>query len=249
MPKITFHLVFAIVVACASLVICRITYSQAIRLKGDKTAAQPSAQASPSAKSKDIEQPTHLLDRRPFDGSIVGRKYTNKFFNFSIEFPENWIVILVNQDPKESPKGVAYALLAVGSRDKQMHGNRWIVIAATRPHDSSLSATSVRSLIEKEANDIDLVRSMGLGKGFRPIEKPSEVLLGGRRMTRLHLAAESNAGGSDYETRWSQLALVERGYLLMLISSDPVNRESDAESAVRALDSLRFFGEVRASRR
>src|SRR4051812_9467658 len=248
MPRITLHLVFTTVVACASL-LCRITYSQDIRLKGDKTATQPSAQTSPPAKSKDHEQSSHLPDRRPLDGSIVGRKYTNKFFHFSIEFPENWIVILVNQGPSEGPKGVAYVLLSVGSRDKQMHGNRWIVIAATRPRNSSLSAMSVRSLMEKEANDIDLVTSMGLDKGFRPIEKPSEVRLGGRRMTRLHFATEVNVGGSNYETRWSQLALVERGCLLMVISSDPVNRESDAGSAVRALDSLRFFGELRASGR
>jgi hypothetical protein len=103
--------------------------------------------------------------------------------------------------------------------------------------------------MEKGANDIDLVTSMGLGKGFRPIEKPSEVRIGGRRMTRLHLAAEVNVRGSDHETRWSQLALVERGCMLMIISSDPINRESDAESAMRARDSLRFFGEVRASGR
>jgi hypothetical protein len=249
MPKITFFLVSAMVFICASIVLCRITYSQNLILNGGKQpASQPNGQVSPPAKSRDTKQSSDLLDRRPLDGSIVGRKYTNKFFDFSIEFPENWIVILVNQGPKEGPKGVSYALLAVGSRDKQMDGNRWIVIAATRPRGSTLTAPSARSLVEKEAYDIDLITSMGLGKGFQPMGKPSEVSLGGRRMTRVHFAAEVNVGGNNYQTRWSQLAVVERGCLLMFISSDPLNRESDAGSAVRALDSLRFFSEGHASR-
>jgi len=238
----------AMVAACAFLMLCRVIYSQDIRLKGDKTATQPSAEASPPAKLGDNEQSSHLLDRRPIDGSIVGRKYTNKFFDFSIEFPENWIVLSVSQGPREA-KG---SCLCSSGGGKPRQANAWESVDShrgTRPHNSSLSAPSVQSLMEKGANDIDLVTSMGLGKGFRPIEKPSEVRIGGRRMTRLHLAAEVNLRGSDYETRWSQLALVERGCMLMIISSDPINRESDAESAMRARDSLRFFGEVRASGR
>lgn len=227
MCRITFHLISVILVASASLMPCRITASQ--------RSAQP--------KSTDNKQSSELLDRQPLDGSIVGRRYTNKFFNFSIEFPENWIVMFVNQGPQVGAKGVAYALLFVGSRDKQMHGNRWIVIEATRPRDSSLSATSARSLVKKEGYDIDLITSMGLGEDFRPIGKLAEVRLGGRRITRQHFATQVNVGGSNYETRWSQLALVERGCLLMVISSDPVNREFEAGSAVRALNSLRFSGE------
>ena len=38
------------VAACAFLMLCRVIYSQDIRLKGDKTATQPSAEASPPAK-------------------------------------------------------------------------------------------------------------------------------------------------------------------------------------------------------
>ena len=68
-------------------------------------------------------------------------------------------------------------------------------------------------------------------------------------MTRLHLATEVNVQGITYETRWSQLAIADRGYLLMFISSDPVGRESDAGSAMKALDSLHFLGDGHISRR
>lgn len=249
MHRIRVRPLFEVIVACVLLMLCRNAHSQNVTVKWPKQpVSQPAAQASPQPKTKN-SQKSGVVDRRPLIGSIVGRTYTNKFFHFSIEFPEGWIAIWINEGPKEGPKGVAYALLLVASPDKRMNGTRWINIAAVRPRDSGLSAQSAQRALENEANGLNSVTSMGLGRGFRPIGKPSEVLLGGRRMTRLHVATEVDVRGVSYDTRGWQLALVERGYLLMFISSDPVGRESDASSAVKALDSLRFSAEDPAAGR
>src|SRR5579863_8614644 len=145
MHRIKVRLLYVVMVACASLMFCRITYSQNVTLKWpQKPASEPGPQASAQAKSKNNQQ-SSAPDRRPLAGSIVGRTYTNNFFDFSVEFPENWVVIFVNQGPQESTKAVAYALLLVGSRDKRMHGTRWITIIAASPHGSSLSATSAEN--------------------------------------------------------------------------------------------------------
>ncbi len=242
-------LICAVMITCASLIFCRFAYSQTVTLKWPKQpASHPSPQANPQPRSTNNQQ-SSALDRRPLAGSIVAGTYTNNFFDFSVEFPQNWVVIFVNQGPQESPKAVAYALLLVGSRDKQMHGTRWVTIIAARPFGSNLSAASAQKLVENQADAFNLIDSMGLGRGLQPIGKPTEVLLGGRHMTRLHLAAEVKVQGITHETQGSQLALAERGYLLMFISSDPVGRESDAGSAMKALDSLRFSGEPHTSRR
>jgi hypothetical protein len=95
------------------------------------------------------------VDRRPLTGSIVGRSYKNKFFDFSIEFPENWAVVLVNQGPQENTKGIACILLTVGSRDKRMNGTRWSNSAShlcdVRDAHSSRSARSTSETLEKLA--------------------------------------------------------------------------------------------------
>lgn len=145
-------LIYAVMIACASLMFCRFAYSQTVTLKWPKQpASHPSPPASPQAASTNNQQ-SSALDRRPLAGSIVARTYTNNFFDFSVEFPENWVVIFVNQGPQENTKAVAYALLLVGSRDKRMHGVRWITIIASRPLGSILTAESARKLVENEAN-------------------------------------------------------------------------------------------------
>jgi YD repeat-containing protein len=212
-------------------------------LEGPKSQTVRIALSGTSYSIQQVNSATEYIDRRPIDGSMVGRTYTNKFFDFSIKLPENWIVLAADQVAGQNTKAVAYALLAAGSRDKQMHGTRWIVVAASRPRGSTLSQKSALNLAEQEASGLNFMTSMGLAKGFQPIGKPSEVLLGGTRMARLHLAAEVDVGDASYDTRISQLTLVERGYLLMFISSDSLGGESDAESAAKALNSLRFYGQ------
>ena len=215
---------------------CRTARSQNVTLKWPQ---QPASQPKPQAKPNS-QQSSALIDRRPLAGSIVGHTYTNKFFDFSIAFPEEWVVVFVNQGPQSDKKGVVYFLLLVGGLDKRTNGTRWITIAAARPPGSSMSKKTAENAVEGVANSLNLMASMGLDKGFRLIGKRTEMLLGGTRMSRLQFDAEVESQGSSYDTRVSQFALVEHGYMLFFLSSDPVNHESDPESATKALDSLHF---------
>jgi YD repeat-containing protein len=183
------------------------------------------------------------VDPRPFAGSVVGHTYTNKFFDFSLDFPNDWLVLAADQFTKQDKRGTAYVLLAVASRDKRMQGTRWIIVGAARPLTSSLDKTSAQTLTENEAYGFNLIRNMGLAKELRTVSKPGEVFWGGRRMARFHFGAEFDVHGGKYDAGVSQLALVDHGYLLMFIASDPAGLESDPTSAVNTLSSLQFLAQ------
>lgn len=124
---------------------------------------------APPENSGNNQKSSALVDQRPLAGSIVGHTYTNKFFDFSIDFPENWAVVLVDEAAKQDTRATAYALLAVGSRDKQMNGTRSITIFAARPRGSGLSATAAQNLAQNETNGLNLLAPMGLGRACGPL--------------------------------------------------------------------------------
>lgn len=183
--------------------------------------------------------------KQPTDGSINGGVYTNNFFQFTVQFPAGWKVLSVGSGPQVSAKATSYVLLLVGSPDSHMHGTRWILIAAAHPPASSapLSATA-DDVATREADAIKAATAMApdLGKNFRVAGEPSEISIAGKRMARLDLIAQVNIQGKDYDAVSSQLAIIERGYLVLFYFTDPEGQESEGEAARKAMDSLNFFG-------
>jgi hypothetical protein len=108
-------------------------------------------------------------------------------------------------------------------------------------HHLSVTADDVAT---RQADVIKAVRAMApdLGKKFRTVGEPSEISVAGKRMVRLDLIAQVNVQGKDYDAVSSQLAIIERGYLVLFYFTDPKGQESDCEAARKAMDSLVFFG-------
>jgi|HubBroStandDraft_4_1064222.scaffolds.fasta_scaffold166405_2 hypothetical protein len=138
-------------------------------------------------------------------------------------------------------------LLLVGSADKQMNGNRWIMIAAAYPPAGSPPFRFTADGLAKSEADLlndELAMAPDTGRklGPVPLGKPFETTIGGKRLVRLDISAHSNVEGKDYDVVTSQLATIERGYLILLYFSDPKGQESESKAARKAMNSLHFFG-------
>ena len=188
----------------------------------------------------------HTTDRKqPIDGSINGGVYTNNFFQFTVQFPADWKVLSKGGGPQANAKAIGYVLLIAGSPDRQVHGTRWIAIGATRPPASSapLSVTA-DDLLKREADALKAATAMApsIGNKFRLAEEPSEISIAGKRMARLDTAGQADIQGKDYDYVTAQPAMIDRGYLVLFLFTDPKGQESDREAARKAMDSLHFFG-------
>jgi hypothetical protein len=183
--------------------------------------------------------------KQPTDGSINGAVYTNNFFQFTVQFPAGWRVLSRDSGPQANDKATSYVLLLVGSPDSQMHGNRWIMIAAAHPPASSPPFSfTADNVAKREADAIkaEIAMAPDLGKLLRPAGEPFEIAIAGKHLARLDLAGQVNIQGKDYDVVSSQLAIIERGYLVLFNFTDPEGQESDREAARKAMDSLNFFG-------
>jgi hypothetical protein len=190
----------------------------------------------------------HTTDsKQPSDGSINGGVYTNNFFQFTIQFPAGWKVLSKGDGPQANAKAIGYVLLLVGSPDRQMHGTRWIAIGATQPSASSapLSGTA-GDIFKREADALKAATAMApsMGNKFRLTGEPSEISIAGKRMARLDTAGQVDVQGKDYDYVGAQLAIIDRGFLVLFCFSDPKGQESDHEAARKAMDSLHFFGKT-----
>jgi hypothetical protein len=190
----------------------------------------------------------HATDnKQPTDGSINGGVYTNNFFQFTIQFPVGWKVLSMGYGPQANAKAIGDVLLIVGSPDSQMHGTRWIAIGATQPSASSapLSGTA-GDVFKREAEALKAATAVApsIGNKFRLTGEPSEISIAGKRMARLDTAGQVDAQGKDYDYVAAQLAMIDRGYLVLFYFSDPKGQESDREAARKAMDSLHFFGKI-----
>lgn len=190
----------------------------------------------------------HTTDsKQPTDGLINGGVYTNNFFQFTVQFPTGWKVLSMGSGPQASAEAISYVLLMVGSPDSQMHGTRWITIAAAQPPATSapLSFTA-EDLAKREGDAFKAITVMApsLGNKVRVAGEPSEISIAGRRIERLDMAGQVNVQGKDYDIAASQLAMIDRGYLVTFYFMDPKGQESDREAARKAMDSLHFFGKT-----
>jgi hypothetical protein len=190
----------------------------------------------------------HTADsKQPIDGSITRGVYTNNFFEFTVQFPAGWKVLSSGDGPRASAKAISYVLLLVGSPDSQMHGTRWITISATQPLAPSAPLSgSPDAILKREADALKAVTAMApsIGNKLRLTGEPSEISIAGKRMARLDTAGQVDVQGKDYDYVTAQLAIIERGYLVLFLFSDPKGQESDREAARKAIDSLHFFGKT-----
>jgi hypothetical protein len=144
------------------------------------------------ARTTDTKQPT--------DGSINGNVYTNNFFQFTVQFPTGWKVLSMGSGPQVSAKAISYVLLFVGSPDSQMHGTRWITIAAAHPPASSAPlSVNAEDVAKREADALMAVTAMdpNLSREFRLAGEPSEISIAGKRMARLDKKAVQRTGASE----------------------------------------------------
>jgi hypothetical protein len=182
---------------------------------------------------------------RPTDGSIKDGVYTNHFFQFTVQFPSSWKVLSAGSGPQVNAKETSYVLLLVGSPDSQMHGTRWIMIAAAHPPASSPpSSSTAEDIVRREADALKagIALAPELGRKFRPLGEPFQTSIAGTHLVRLDLAGQVNVGNKDYDVVSSQLAIIERGYFVLFNFTDPKGQESDSEGARKAMDSLHFLG-------
>jgi hypothetical protein len=91
-------------------------------------------------------------------------------------------------------------------------------------------------------DELAMAPDTGRKLGPVPLGKPFETTIGGKRLVRLDISAHSNVEGKDYDVVTSQLATIERGYLILLYFSDPKGQESESKAARKAMNSLHFFG-------
>jgi hypothetical protein len=180
----------------------------------------------------------------PNDGSLNGNVYTNDFFQFTVQFPAGWKVLNVDSGPQVDTKATSYLLLLVGNPDSRMHGTRWITIVAAQPPASSAPLSNAEDVAKREADALMAVSAMdpNLGKTFRLSGGPSQISIAGKRMARLDITGQVKVQGKDYDFVSSQLAIIERGYLVMFVFTDPKGQESEREAARKAMDSMHFFG-------
>jgi hypothetical protein len=226
------------------LLLCLISRSQNITLSWPDAPAKPPKTSSPPPATSTDAKPSNAPDAdRPTDGSIKENIYTNRFFQFSLPFPEGWKVLGSDSGPAAMSNGPAYVLLMVGSPDRQLHGTRWIAISAAHPNSASGIATA-EEYLKNWANTIKVVSPTMLERGQTPpviTGEPTEISIGGRRMARLDMTFQVNVQGNNYPIRGSQLAIIEQGYLVLFIISDPSGNESDHDAAAQVINSLHFF--------
>lgn len=222
------------------LLLCATLQAQSITLKWPDADSKTATSRPKSAK-----EPAQSNSQGPIDSWINEGTYVNNFFKFSLKFPASWYVIGQGAGPRADRRGKTYVLLMVGSLDRQTSGNRWIVIAAAQPASSNPFPTP-QDLTKRETDASSIVSSVfpAVGKDFRPVGKPAEVFVGGRRASRLNIAARTNIRGQQYDTRWVQLIVASRGYYLMFWLCDPAGHQSDSGAAARMLNSLHFFGKA-----
>jgi hypothetical protein len=151
----------------------------------------------------------------------------------------------MDNDPQVSANTTSCVLLIVESPDSQMHGTRWITIAASRPSSAPLNVNA-NDVAKRQADALMAVAAMdpNLGKEFRLAGGPSEISIAGKRMARLDVTGQVNVQGKACDLVSSQLAIIERGYLVMFVFTDPKEQESDREAAREAMDSMYFFGKT-----
>ncbi len=203
--------------------------------------------ADPSSAEKG---PDKVSGERPDDGSVDRNIYTNKFFQFSLRFPEDWTVMGADaerdiaklggemlagndqtlRDAQQAGAAHAYQLLFVtaGKRGEQDYSTRSIQISAldVRVEPSIISG---EDFLKSSAKLIQRLHTPLQATG-----PPIEMFVGGRHLWRMDLAVKVN----DSLSRASEIATIEKGYLLLFVLSSP--DQTGLDELLQHMNTLRF---------
>jgi Flp pilus assembly protein TadD len=206
-----------------------------------------SAMANPSGAENG---PQSAEGQRPDDGSVNRNIYTNKFFQFSLPFPEDWTVMGADaqrtiaklggeilagsdqtlRDAQQAGAAHAYQLLFVteGKSGAENYSTRSIQISAL---DSTITPaiTSGEDFLKSSARLFEKKQTPLQATG-----PPAVISLGGRRLWRMDVTMRVN----DSLNRASEIVLFEKGYLLLFVLSSP--DQAGLDRLLQNMNSLRF---------
>lgn len=223
-----------VLLCCLFLPFCPASRSQNITLNWPEAPGKQLQSNSSPPKSSVTEHPNPATGG-PTDGSLRGHTYTNNFFRFSLSFPEGWKVLIV--DKGQADKGDV--LLYVWTVEKKTNGKSVIVISSTNL-PSDFPGITAEELLKRVANGAKLGLMPDPWKTsihWVPTTEPRRISIGGKQVARLDLTGRA----SNYSVRWSQLALIHRGCLVMFQFADPDGDATEMQ-AMQSINSLHFFG-------
>lgn len=218
-------------------------FEEALRLQPDN--AQFEAAAHPDA----ARNPASVAGPKPEDGSVSENLYTNRFFGFTYEFPQGWMVL--SSDAARATLEIGGNLISTGDPTEQdikrmaaMKGHPLLFIMEGRKKNQPLSLRSIQlSALEVGAapgitpdtflNAI-AQRFKQTSAPMKMVGAPEQLTLAGKTFSKADFILET-ASGARYG---SEIVTIERGYLLMFVLSSP---DSDSLSEMeRSLQSLQF---------
>jgi Flp pilus assembly protein TadD len=206
-----------------------------------------SAVADPSAADNG---PKSTDGQRPDDGAVHRNVYTNSFFQFSLQFPEDWIVM--GEDAQRNFAKLGGEMLAGGDqtlRDAQQagaaHAYQLLFVTAGKSGGRSYSTRSIQiaaldwTITHDFTSSEDYLKSSA--KLFQKLQTPLQATgppvvlsIGGRRLWRMDLTIRVNDG-----LNWaSEIVTMEKGYLLLFVLSSP--DQAGLEALLQNMNSLRF---------
>ena len=207
-----------------------------------------SALADPSAAETGLET-TDVP--HPDDGSIDDDIYTNKFFQFSFRFPEEWTVMGADAQRNaailggEMLAGSDQTLLDI-TKAGAAHGYPLLFVMEGKSGGQAYSTRSIQVSAIDVRNNPDLISAEDfmkkMAKMFEKLQSPLRVVgppiempLGGKVMWRMDLEMPVNNGVNHV----AEIVTIEKGYMLFftLLSPD----EDGLNGLLQDMNSLRFF--------
>jgi Flp pilus assembly protein TadD len=206
-----------------------------------------SSVADPSAADNG---PKSAEGQRPDDGSVHRNIYTNRFFQFALKYPEDWIVM--GADAQRNIAKLGGEMLAGGDQtlvDAQQagaaHAYQLLFVTPGKSGGQNFSTRSIQitALDLAIAHDItsgeDYLKSSAklfqkLQTPLQPTGPPVVMSVGGRRLWRMDLTIRVN----DNLNRASEIVTIEKGYLLLFLLSSP--DQAGLEELLQSMNSLRF---------
>lgn len=205
--------------------------------------------ADPAASDK---APGTSAARRPDDGAVDRNIYTNRFFGFSFQFPENWSVL--SADDARAAAKLGGGLISGGDatlEDAQRAGaaHAYPLLFVTPPRGQGISSRS----IQIQALDSQITPEIASAKDFlessaklyrrlhtplQPVGSAIEVSIDGRKLWRLDLIMQVD-NSAHY---LSEIVTIQNGFLLLFALSSP--DQSGLDELLQCMNSLHFFGDA-----
>lgn len=239
---------------CVFLSFCPVARSQNITLKWpDPPPNQPKPATSSQPGSTSAPQPGPPMGKRPSDGSTVGNIYTNNFFQFSLQFPDGWEASSAGSPMAITNRGGAIVsgtdpVLRSAVQAAALRVYKLLVAVEGKSGGKSYSTRSISiyavslpaSISGNAAEDFLKVVSSAFVKSGSPLQptgEPTELSIQGKTLAREDYSGNIN----NNNARVSQLALVDRGYLILFTIGNPTGDESD-DVVAQVMYSLHFYG-------